>query len=363
MVTPDVPAIRLCCYLETESIGGMEMSTATLLANLGPRYEVTVLGVSAPVVAYVVGQAAGVGTRLVPPVRHKSNLGAIAAHVNAVRDLRPDLLLVCLSQLYSAQYALLAAAMNRVPTDAVVHCVLPSTSRSQNQIFRMLSRRVRAFGGVSRSVCTATEAELGLRPGSVTLLYTGVPSVTGAGGDPPLGGTQRERFAIGAVGRLVPEKGFDVLVRALAGLPEADLVLMGDGPERAGLEDLGRELGVLDRMTFTGWVEPPWVAQRRCDVLAVPSRVEGFGLVAVEALLAGIPVVASRVGGLTEVVEDGVTGLLVPSDDPEALAGALRQLEGDSVLRAELAERGRADARRRFSVDAMMAAYDRFLVT
>lgn len=140
-------------------------------------------------------------------------------------------------------------------------------------------------------------------------------------------------------------------------------MLMGDGPERAGLEGLGRELGLQDRMTFTGWVEPPWVARQRCDVLVMPSRVEGFGLVAVEALLAGIPVVASRVGGLSEVVEDGVTGLLVPSDDPEALASALRELEGDSVLRAELAERGRADVRRRFSVEAMMSAYDRFLAS
>jgi glycosyltransferase involved in cell wall biosynthesis len=190
-------------------------------------------------------------------------------------------------------------------------------------------------------VCTATEEELGLRPGSVTLLYNGVPSASGSSGGPPRGGTPTERFAIGAVGRLVPEKGFDVLIRALAGLPEADLVLMVDGPERAGLEGLGRELGLQDRMTFTGWVEPPWVARQRCDVLVMPSRV----------------------GGLSEVVEDGVTGLLVPSDDPEALASALRELEGDSVLRAELAERGRADVRRRFSVEAMMSAYDRFLAS
>jgi hypothetical protein len=80
-------------------------------------------------------------------VRHKSNIRAITSHVHAVRDLRPDLLLVCLAQLYSAQYALLAAVMNRVPTVAVVHCFLPSTHRSQNLIFRTLSRRVRAFGG------------------------------------------------------------------------------------------------------------------------------------------------------------------------------------------------------------------------
>jgi hypothetical protein len=147
MVTSDARAIRLCCYLETEVIGGMEMSAATLLANLGQQYEVTVMGVSASVVAYVAGGRTGVRTRVVPPVRHKSNIRAITSHVHAVRDLRPDLLLVCLAQLYSAQYALLAAVMNRVPTVAVVHCFVPSTHRSQNLIFRTLSRRVRAFGG------------------------------------------------------------------------------------------------------------------------------------------------------------------------------------------------------------------------
>ena len=361
MTTSADAATRLCSYLETEEIGGMEASVATLVANLGRRFEVTVLGVSAPVVAHVAAGRTDVRTRVVPPVRHKSDIGAIGTHVRALHDLRPDLLLVSLSQLYDAQYALLAAALNRVPTVAVVHCVLPPTRRSEALIFRGLSRRVRAFGGVSRSVCASTEEALGLRSGSVALLYNGVPATSGPDTDPPPAEAGSRRLVIGAVGRLVPEKGFDVLLRALAGLPEADLVVMGDGPERAGLEHLGRQLGLQDRITFTGWVEPPWTARWRCDVLAVPSRVEGFGLVAVEALGAGIAVVGARSGGLPEVVADGETGLLVPPDDPEALAEALRRIRDDPAWRAELAERGRADARRRFSVEAMMAAYSRFL--
>lgn len=169
------------------------------------------------------------------------------------------------------------------------------------------------------------------------------------------------RFTIGVVGRLVPEKGFDVMLRALIELPGADLVLVGEGPARSSLERLSRDLGLDGRVTFTGRVEPPWTSRWRFDVLAVPSRIEGFGLVAVEALLAGIPVVGSRVGGLCEVLTDGRTGLLVPVDDPTALASALRTLQDDPSLRRELAEQGSFDARQRFSVDAMMGSYRAFL--
>ena len=361
MATSAEAPVRLCCYLETEVIGGMEVSVATLLANLDPQYDVTVLGVSEPVVAFVADERPGIATRVLSPVRHKSNIRAIASHVRAMHELKPDLLLVSLSQLYDAQYALLAAVLNRVPTYAVVHCVLPSASRSQNLIFRALSRGVRAFGGVSRSVCADTEARLGLPSGSVALLYNGVAVTGWSGAVPPAHDGPPGRLVVGAVGRLVPEKGFDVLIHAMVELADAELVLMGDGPARAELEDLARRLGVRDRITFTGWVEPPWAVRQRCDVLAVPSRVEGFGLVAVEGLLAGIPVVASRVGGLPEVIEDGVTGLLVEPGDSGSLARALGVLAADAVLRSDLAERGRAEAGRRFSVPAMAAAYAGFL--
>lgn len=125
-----------------------------------------------------------------------------------------------------------------------------------------------------------------------------------------------------AVGRLVKEKGFDVLVRAAAkaGTP---VVVAGDGTERPKLEALATEVGA--DVTFLGPVAPGALGPmyRAARIVAVPSRREGFGLVAAEALANGRAVVASSVGGLRSVVTDGVTGLLVPADDPEALAEAL----------------------------------------
>ena len=362
---------RLCCYLTTEELGGMEMSVATLLANLDREWDITVIGSSPLVLEHVSGGSSYVREVCVPAVRHKSNIRAIAAHVRAVHRARPELMLVCLSQLYDAQYGFLAAEANKVPTVAVVHSVFPPTSRSNDLLFRLVSRRVRAFGGVSLSVCAAAEEALGLRPGSVTLLYNGVPDPSdhrgssepepepepGAGAGSSIG----NGFMIGAVGRLVPEKGFDTVLRALAMLPDATLVLVGDGPERLSLERLSTDLGLRGRVTFAGRVDPPWTSRWRFDVLAMPSRTEAFGLVAVEALLAGIPVVGSRVGGLCEVLTDGETGLLVPVDDPTALAAAIGKLQADPSLRSRLAGQGGIDARERFTIDSMMRGYRSFL--
>lgn len=128
------------------------------------------------------------------------------------------------------------------------------------------------------------------------------------------------------VGRLVPEKGFDVLVRAVgeAGLP---LVLVGEGGEQPRLAAIAAEAGA--DVTFAGPTSPDDVGDhyRAARLVAVPSRREGFGLVAAEALACGRAVVASDVGGLCSVVLDGVTGVLVPADDPSALAAALRSCD------------------------------------
>lgn len=155
------------------------------------------------------------------------------------------------------------------------------------------------------------------------------------------------------LGRLVPNKGCDVLVRALAELPPASrLVVVGDGPERSKLEQLATTLGVASRIEFTGWENPEGVKERlrQARVLAVPSLwPEPFGLVALEAYAAGCPVVASASGGLVDLIEEGVTGRLVQPDNPLELSRALLPylLDADLATRAGMA--GQEMAERRFS--------------
>jgi glycosyltransferase involved in cell wall biosynthesis len=177
--------------------------------------------------------------------------------------------------------------------------------------------------------------------------------------------TERTEVLIGSVGRLSPEKGLDVLLKATARLIEAGsslrVVLAGEGPERKPLIELAERLGVTDRVDFRGEVAHEQVPGilAELDVLVMPSRAEGFGVAALEAQAMELPVVASRVDGLPDVVEDERTGLLVLPDDPEALAGAIARLAGDASLRAQLGRAGRAFVERRYRWEANVAQMER----
>ena len=157
-------------------------------------------------------------------------------------------------------------------------------------------------------------------------------------------------FVVAGLGRLVRIKGFDLLVEALpalaAAVPAARLVLIGDGPERAGLEARAAALGVAGRLTVPGAVGDVtrWLAA--ADVVAAPSRNEGMGRAIVEAMALGIPVVGAAVGGIPSVIADGECGRLVPPEDAGALARALVELGRDEALRTTLGAAGvrRAEA-------------------
>lgn len=151
------------------------------------------------------------------------------------------------------------------------------------------------------------------------------------------------------VGRLSREKGVDVAIAALPAVleraPGARLRIAGEGPSSRDLRDLVEEYGLAGRVEFLGAVARDAVRDLMADssIVVVPSRSEGFSLVALEAAQAGRPVVAARVGGIPEVVVDGETGLLVPPEEPAALAAAILELIGDPA-RAEILA---ANARRR----------------
>lgn len=179
-----------------------------------------------------------------------------------------------------------------------------------------------------------------------------------------------EPHAIGFAGRFVPEKGVQTLVDAFKIVvdrqPGARLVLVGDGPERPVIERRIAASGLGERVEITGWL--PWEeADRRLAtvaVQAVPSLwEEPFGLVAAEAMVRGTPVVASDIGGLGEVVEQGRTGRLVPPGDPEALAAAVLTLLDDREAARGIALAGQVVARERYAlgpfVERMIGIYRR----
>jgi glycosyltransferase involved in cell wall biosynthesis len=167
-------------------------------------------------------------------------------------------------------------------------------------------------------------------------------------------------FVLGTVARFDPVKALDVLIGAFASLPaqwgKARLLIVGDGPQRERLEALTRTLKVADRVRFAGFIVDAPRCMPAIDLYVSASRREGLPLSLLEAMACGLPVVATRVGGHVDAVEDGVTGLLVSVDDQAGLISAMATLLADPERRRQMGEAGRERVEKHFSVGRMVAA-------
>lgn len=162
-----------------------------------------------------------------------------------------------------------------------------------------------------------------------------------------------------SVGRLVRRKGFDRLIQAMAYLPQdVRLVIVGSGPLRGGLEELARRAGLTGRVRLAGHVTDKlkYGYLSAADAFVLSSEHEGFGVVLQEAMAAGLPVVAVRHGGQADLLEDGVNALLVDSNEPRGLAGAVQRVLADSELRAAMREANRRKLKA-YNASAMAQRY------
>jgi len=163
---------------------------------------------------------------------------------------------------------------------------------------------------------------------------------------------------VAVVANFFPIKGHRYLIRAIPQVvrvyPRVRFVLAGDGESRASAELLAKQLGVADRVTFTGEIRDSLELMKRSDLVVVPSISEGLPITLIEAMALGRAVVATDVGGIPEVVEDGVTARIVPPRNPAALAGAMLELLKAPQRSRRLGEAGQAVARQRFSANRMV---------
>lgn len=166
---------------------------------------------------------------------------------------------------------------------------------------------------------------------------------------------------IGTTGRLDEIKRQDVLIRAFAQvqarLPTAELLLVGDGPLKCDLMGLAESLGIKERVHFAGYQSEPERYYQAMDLFAITSRSEGMPLAVLEAWAAGLPVIASKVGGLPDLIEEGRTGMFFPSGDETALALALTRVLADKDLARRMGEAGGQLVENRFSLEHMARAY------
>jgi len=268
-------------------------------------------------------------------------------------------------------YASLAALGTRIPVLCTVHghADLPRADRLRLLRYGVLRLGASHVVAVSESLRREFQSRSGFPGERTSVIYNGIDLDAFYPGDGSAFrrelGIGEGEFVFGALGNVRAPKAYDVLLRAAALLSTdqapSRVVIVGDtsGPVYPGLEALRTALALESRVTFAGFRRDVPEVLRAFDVLALSSRTEGFSLATVQAMATGIPVVATRSGGPEEILEDGITGLLVPTDDPARLAAAMRRLRDQPDLRARFAAAGPNAVRARFNRASMIDAYQR----
>jgi glycosyltransferase involved in cell wall biosynthesis len=275
--------------------------------------------------------------------------------IRAVRDERPDLLHT--HMVHGDVYGSIAASALRVPFVSSRHNddrYLLGPFRYVDRAFMVRTKRLIAISdSVRRFLATA-----GLPESKLITIHYGLDELPSAASEltPEQAGVALDAALVLAIGRLIEQKDHATLLRAFARVrvqhPHARLAILGWGTLEEDTRMLADELGLADAVLLPGRVEPrAWL--ERADVFAHTSRWEGFGIVLLEAMLAGLPVVATRVSAIPEIVADGQTGLLVEAGHAEAMAAGLTELLDDPQRRRTFGQAGLARAHSEFSVARM----------
>jgi len=351
--------VRVIHVHRIRGIGGSERHLLTLLPALAERgVDVSFVGLDDPrwnpVDFY---GALRVPARRVPSPRDVDPLllGRL------VRSLKADVVHTHL--VHADVYGGIAARLRGSPLVSTKHNDDPFRAGAFRHVERALAAAAGRIVTITEALRRFTIERVGLPPAKVETIHYGVDDLPPAWGANPPDAVPGDARVLLAVTRLTRQKGVDVAIRALPAAPaDTVLVVLGEGPERAPLERLARELEVEQRVFLLGRVPDVEAWLRRAALLVHPVRWEGFGLAVLEAMLAGLPVVGTRASSLPEVVVDGETGLLVPVDDPGALAPAISR----ALEHPELGTAGRERAQREFSVERMasrtVALYERLLM-
>lgn len=220
---------------------------------------------------------------------------------------------------------------------------------------RFLARRFAKIVTVSDSIQRYVVAEIGITADRLLTIHNGIRMAS-----PLMAKRSGNAIMCITVGRLAEVKNQAMMLRAFHAATDAEarLWLVGDGPERVRLEALARELGLNERVVFTGFRQDIADLLARSDVFLMSSNYEGISIAVLEAMRAGLPVIGTRVGGMPETVQDGRTGLLVAPGDIAGMADALRRLLASPAERVRLGMAARKFLETEFSIENMVARYE-----
>ncbi len=363
---PGPARVRVVEILATGTNGGAQEHLFGLMSRLDQaHYEASVVSLSAGSAVRKL-QRHGFDVTVIDDPDDDVAVRALAAHLAVVR---PD---VIHTHMYRADVVgtkaaiLLEESGHRRPY--VVSTVHSSRVRSaeDRELIRRLTPSMDQLIAVSRSIERKIADEH--RTGApVRLIYNGVDLERYDHQEPCC--TLRDEYGmeagsqiVGVVARLEPEKGHQTLIEAwphvLRSVPDAYLLIVGEGSRRDFLEGLAGTMKVAHRVVFTGRRDDIPAVTAALDVAVLPSWREAQGLSVLEAMALSRPVVASDVGGIPEMIQDGVTGLLVPHDDPVALADAIVRLLKDHALADTIARAGHDLVHDRFCIELMVKAIE-----
>jgi len=355
--------IRVVEVLATGTTGGAQEHLFGLVTRIdASRFDVSIVSLS-PGSAVRKLERAGFDVLVLDEPDDAIAVGALAAHLVGIR---PD---VIHNHMYRAELVGTRAAIalgevgHRRPY--VVSTVHSSRVRSEEdrEMLRVLTPHMNQLIAVSRAIEAKLESE-GRTTAPIRRIYNGVDLSRYENQEPCC--TLPEEYGmepgsqiVGVVARLEPEKGHPTLLEAwpavLRSVPDAYLLIVGEGSRRDALEALARDLHIAHRVVFTGRRDDVPAVTAALDVAVLPSYREAQGLSILEALALSRPVVASDVGGIPEVITDGVTGLLVPPHDPDALAAAIARLLRDHPYADTLGRAGHDMVHDRFDIGTMVS--------
>jgi glycosyltransferase involved in cell wall biosynthesis len=365
---PVVPGgrVRVVEVLATGTNGGAQEHVLGLLTRIDPtRYDVHVVSLSQGSTVRKLVHS-GIPVTVIDEPDDAIATGAVAA---LLAEFRPE---VVHNHMYRAELVgtRAAIALGEIgrPRPYLVSTVHSSRIRSDEdrRILRLLTPRIDRLIAVSRSIVEKLQRE-GRDGAPISLIHNGVDLDRYDHQGPCC--TLREEYGlpsegpiVGVVARLEPEKGHPTLLEAwssvVAAVPNATLLVVGEGSRREALETMAHELGIAERVVFTGRRDDVPAVTAALDVAVLPSYREALGLTVLEAMALSRPVIASDVGGIPEMIEDGVTGLLVPPRDAEALAAAIVRLLRDHPLADTLGRAGHDLVHERFCIERMVSAVE-----
>lgn len=345
--------LRVVVYTDATGIGGAEISLSHLVATASSQIEIGVVGVSPTVVDMVAKGRPNVASTVISD----KEIDAILTHLQTFQRFNPDIIHCNLCTPWACAIGLATALLlPKVRVVRVDQLPLRTTDALHLWRTRFLSLRVDAHVAVGEASARKMEDFYALGRDTVISIPNGVPDVAIPAEQPP--GETHGEMVVGSIGRLDAMKAHDILIRAIAQVEGVQAFILGDGEQRNSLTALAAELGVSDRVSFLGWLNDPRSYLSKFDVVAMPSRSEGFPLAMVEAMLAARPVIATRVGSMPEAVIDGKTGILIEKNDVAGLAKALQQLRDDPYQRLTLGKQAREMALNHFTVETMTKSYE-----